>query len=109
MPLQPKIITKRHTDKSQQYWERQEYPKVLKRITSIFQWNDMPSAFKNQWVDYIENEFDRREDGHWFYNNGKPTYITGSHYVYLQWTKIDVGFPDYREANRWFFYLLGSM
>ena len=103
LPLQPKIITKRHTDKSQQYWERQEYPKVLKRITSIFQWNDMPSAFKNQWVDYIENEFDRREDGHWFYNNGKPTYITGSHYVYLQWTKIDVGFPDYREANRWFF------
>tara|TARA_B100000902_G_scaffold397169_1_gene460162 strand:+ start:155 stop:2398 length:2244 start_codon:yes stop_codon:yes gene_type:complete len=103
LPLQPKIITKRHTDKSQQYWERQEYPKVLKRITSIFQWNDMPSAFKNQWVDYIENEFDRREDGHWFYNNGKSTYITGSHYVYLQWTKIDVGFPDYREANRWFF------
>jgi len=103
LPLQPKIITKRHTDKSQQYWERQEYPKVLKRITSIFQWNDMPSAFKNQWVDYIENEFDSREDGHWFYNNGKPTYITGSHYVYLQWTKIDVGFPDYREANRWFF------
>tara|TARA_R100000541_G_scaffold2021_4_gene7462 strand:- start:27508 stop:29751 length:2244 start_codon:yes stop_codon:yes gene_type:complete len=103
LPLQPQVITKRHTDKSQQYWEREEYPKVLKRITSIFQWNDMPSVFKNQWVDYIEREFDSREDGHWFYNNGNPTYITGSHYVYLQWTKIDIGFPDYREANRWFF------
>ena len=103
LPLQPQIITKRHTDKSQQYWERQEYPKVLKRISSIFQWNDMPSIFKNQWIDYIEKEFDSREDGHWFYNNGKPTYITGSHYVYLQWTKIDIGYPDYREANRWFF------
>ena len=32
-----------------------------------------------------------------------PTYITGTHYMYLQWSKIDVGNPDYREANRLFF------
>ena len=37
-------------------------------------------------------------------NNGKPTYITGSHYMYLQWSKIDVGAPDFREANRLFLY-----
>ena len=36
-------------------------------------------------------------------NNGKPTYITGTHYMYLQWSKIDVGHPDFREANRLFF------
>jgi len=54
-------------------------------------------------VDYIEAEFDKRELGFWFYNNGKPTYMTGSHYVYLQWTSIDVGYPDFREANRIFF------
>jgi hypothetical protein len=36
-------------------------------------------------------------------NHGDPTYITGSHYMYLQWTSIDVGYPDYREANRVFF------
>jgi len=36
-------------------------------------------------------------------NNGKPTYITGTHYNYLQWTKIDVGYPNYREANRIFY------
>tara|TARA_R110002111_G_scaffold128500_1_gene193252 strand:- start:818 stop:2680 length:1863 start_codon:yes stop_codon:yes gene_type:complete len=36
-------------------------------------------------------------------NNGKPTYITGTHYMYLQWTKIDVGNPDFREANRVFY------
>ena len=57
--------------------------------------------------DYIESEFDKREDGYWFMNNGKPTYITGSHYMYLQWTNIDVGYPDYREANRIFFCLGG--
>ena len=32
-----------------------------------------------------------------------PTYITGTHYMYLQWSKIDVGHPDFREANRLFF------
>jgi len=36
-------------------------------------------------------------------NSGDPTYITGSHYMYLQWTSIDVGYPDYREANRIFY------
>ena len=57
--------------KKRQYWEREELPKDLSRITSIFQWNDRPSGFKNKWVDYIEAEFDRRELGYWFYNNGK--------------------------------------
>jgi len=63
----------------------------------------MPREFKEKWVDYIESEFDRREYGVWFMNSGDPTYITGSHYMYLQWTSIDVGYPDYREANRIFY------
>jgi hypothetical protein len=66
----------------------------------------MPSLFKNNWVDYIEKEFDKREQGFWFMNNGEPTYITGSHYMYLQWASIDIGYPDFREANRiyWIFW-----
>ena len=52
---------------------------------------------------YIEEEFDNRELGYWFMNNGRPTYITGAHYMYLQWSTIDVGYPDYREANRLFY------
>ena len=87
----------------QDYWVREELPKPLQKIQSIFQWNEMPSAFKDKWVDYIEEEFDRREFGYWFQNNGKPTYITGAHYMYLQWSSIDVGYPDFREANRIFF------
>lgn len=106
LPKAPEKHYKRHDKKEQQYWERQELPKELARIQSIFQWNDKPSAFKDKWVDYIEEEFDYREKGFWFANNGKPTYITGSHYMYLQWASIDVGYPDYREANRiyWLFW-----
>lgn len=103
LPLQPKKIYARSNAKSKQYWEPSEYPKELKKIKTIFQWNEYPNAFKESWVSYIETEFDRRENGFWFKNNGVPTYITGSHYMYLQWTKIDVGHPEYRESNRLFF------
>jgi hypothetical protein len=103
LPKQPKQIHSRSKSKTDQYWERIDIPKQLSKIQSIFQWNEMPSEFKNNWVDYIENEFDSREIGHWFMNNGLPTYITGAHYMYLQWTSIDVGYPDYREANRIFY------
>ena len=94
---------KRSERKEEQYWERQEYPKELARIKSRFDWDEYPSEFKEKWYDYIDEEFKRRSDGYWFFNNGKPTYITGSHYMYLQWSKIDVGAPDYRESNRLFF------
>jgi len=94
---------KRSEVKEEQYWEKQEYPKVLSRIKSRFDWEDYPSDFKEEWYDYIDDEFKKRDEGYWFYNNGNPTYITGTHYMYLQWSKIDVGAADYREANRLFF------
>ena len=103
LPAVPKEVYKRSEKISQQYWEREELPKELYRVQSIFHWNEMPAEFKDRWVDYIEQEFDRREEGMWFMNNGKPTYITGAHYMYLQWSSIDVGYADYREANRIFF------
>ena len=99
LPKQPKEIKRWDNNK----WNVEPLPKDLARIKSIFDWRDLPEDFKEQWIDYIEEEFKRREEGFWFYNNGKPTYITGSHYMYLQWSKIDVGKPDYREANRLFF------
>jgi len=84
-------------------WVRFEQPKDLERLKNIFDWRAYPEEQKEQWYDYIDEEFKRREDGFWFTNNGKPTYITGTHYMYLQWSKIDVGAPDFREANRLFF------
>ena len=84
-------------------FEFKPLPKELKRIKTIFDWEEYPLDFKEQWYDYIDQEFTRRENGFWFYNNDKPTYITGTQYMYLQWSKIDVGKPDFRESNRIFF------
>ena len=99
LPKTPKKVHKFSKDT----WEVTDYPKELQRIKTIFDWRDYPQDFKNKYIDYIENEFRKRENGFWFYNKGFATYITGTHYMYLQWSKIDVGKPDFREANRLFY------
>ena len=96
-------LPKGNLQKGNNKWTPKEYPKELASIKSIFEWNVKPNEFKVEWVEYIQDEFTNREDGYWFMNNGKPTYITGSHYMYLQWSKIDIGLPDFRESNRIFF------
>ena len=84
-------------------WSYSGYPKELKKIKSVFDWEEYPLDFKEKWYDYIDKEFTRREEGFWFVNKNVPTYITGTHYMYLQWSKIDVGQPDFRESNRLFY------
>lgn len=103
LPKSPIKVYKRESKKSEQYWHQFNYPKSLSKIPTIFSWNEQSKEFKENWIPYIEDEFVRREQGFWFKNNGVNTYITGTHYMYLQWTKIDVGAPDYRESNRIFF------
>jgi hypothetical protein len=94
---------KRSNKKLEQYWEVFKPRPELKKIKTIFDWKAYPEAFKLKLHDYIDEEFKRREEGFWFYNKGIPTYITGTHYMYLQWSKIDVGQAEFREANRLFF------
>ena len=94
---------KRSDKKEEQYWEKEEYSKELSKIKSRFDWEKYPLDFREKWWDYIDDEFKKRDEGFWFYNKGVPNYITGTHYMYLQWSKIDIGAPDYRESNRLFF------
>jgi hypothetical protein len=93
----------RSSKKEDQYWEKIPYPKELEKIKNVFDWNKYPDHFKEKWYDYVDTEFKRRDEGIFFNNNGIATYMTGTHYMYLQWSKIDVGAPDFRESNRLFF------
>jgi hypothetical protein len=88
---------------SDSHWGEFNYPKELVKIKNVFDWDKYPDSFKEKWYDYIDKEFERREKGFWFNNKGVSTYITGSHYMYLRWTKIDVGQPNFRESNRLFY------
>ena len=98
LPKEPAKI-----DKSNDKWTVEEYPKELKQIQSVFDWRNYPDDFKEKWEPYIDEQFKRRDEGHWFNNKGMAAYITGTHFMYLQHSKIDVGKPDFREANRLFF------
>jgi len=99
LPETPKVVY----ENKDKMWKRLPYPKDLEKIKSVFDWNKYPATFKEKHYDYIDEEFNRRENGFWFINKDKPTYLTGSHYMYLQWSKIDVGAADFRESNRLFF------
>ena len=86
--------------KEQQHWRRLEPPKELIKIKSMDEWLEMPNEFRRRYEPYIVQEFERRRKGIWFFNFGEPTYITGEHYMFLQWSKIDIGYPDYYEFQR---------
>ena len=103
LPEQPENVFSISKKTEEQKWVKAEYPKTLSKIKSVFDWQRYPNSFKEEWYDYIDEEFKRREQGYWFYNKGLATYITGSHYMFLQWSKIDVGAADYRESNRLFY------
>ena len=83
-----------------QLWQRFPMPTELSRIKSMDEWGEMPREFRQKFSPYIEEEFRRRREGFWFFNAGRPTYITGRHYMLLQWTKIDIGYPSYLDFQR---------
>lgn len=83
-----------------QMWKRLPMPEELSRIRSMDEWAEAPKEFRERFHPYIEEEFRRRREGFWFYNQGVPTYITGRHYMLLQWTKIDIGYPSYLSFQR---------
>ena len=100
LPKQPDLKDIAGHDDKVQVWRRSEMPEELSRIKSMDQWAEMPKEFRARFRPYIEQEFKRRREGYWFMNNGEPTYITGRHYMALQWTKFDVGYPNYLSFQR---------
>jgi hypothetical protein len=55
---------------------------------------------------FREQELTRISKGHWIYIKGAPVYLTGWHYLYLNWWQIDVGYPEFRSPDLDFFYLV---
>ena len=80
--------------KEDQYWRRLDVP------------NGLSQENAEAYTEYIIEEFRRRREGIWFMNNGKPEYLTGSHYFALQWVKMEDsgGYMDFRTAQRDMFY-----
>jgi hypothetical protein len=104
LPKTPDTIHGEDLDTSDQYFRIANKPESLKKLRTIYDFQSTPENIKEKYYPYIDSEFTNRDAGYWFMCNGAPNYITGSHYIYLTWTKIDVGSPDFRQANRIFYY-----
>jgi hypothetical protein len=103
LPSQPPKEDILHHDKEKkdQRWQRQTPPEPIRNIRSMDEWSEQPKETQKKYIKYIEREFKRRNEGLWFYNNGEATYMTGDHYMLLQWSKIDGSFyGDYLAFQR---------
>tara|TARA_R100001510_G_scaffold13780_1_gene10933 strand:+ start:613 stop:2730 length:2118 start_codon:yes stop_codon:yes gene_type:complete len=102
LPKAPKVKHILYHDHpiEEQYWRKADLPQELSRIRSMDEWAEMPREFREKFRPYIEEEFRRRREGVWFYNRGDATYITGRHYMMLQWSVLDIGAPYYLEFQR---------
>ncbi len=104
LPQAPEKIDGSDLSKEDQVFRMTLKPASLKKIKTMQDFQNQDESLKEQYYDYILDQYGRRENGYWFMCNGIPTYLTGTQYMYLNWTKIDVGAPDFRQANRIFFY-----
>jgi hypothetical protein len=94
-PPKTKMLNSKKKKKDQK-WERIALPEG-------FSFDIDESAYTEEEIQFIEDDFERRMNGVWVLIKGVPTWITGTHYFYIQWCKIDVGYPSYRDRDRRFF------
>lgn len=84
---------------------RQETVTGYKIIDGFWQRLEDESADYEDEIDYIKKVWWHRIYGQWFFNDGKPTYITGRHFMFMNFfTMVDVreneGKPEYRDRHR---------
>ena len=105
-------VYKRSEIKSEQYWKRIMLPNWYQ--DTMKKWDEFDKKKKDddtefydeKLEDFKRQEWDRRLNGFWYMNNGVPTYLTGLHYLYLQWWSIDIGYPKFRIPDLEKFYFM---
>lgn len=112
--LEKRDIIKRSNKKSEQYWQRMGLPDwwKKKRADEIRRQEIDPDYIDPDCQSFRDTAWDRRINGCWFMNNGKPVYITGLHYFMLDWINGQVGseingdYPNFWDYHRKLFYFI---
>ena len=105
-------IYERDKNISEQYWKRIPMPSWYG--DTMKKWDEFDKKKKDDELEFYDErleefkrqEWDRRLNGFWYMNNGVPTYLTGLHYLYLQWWSIDIGYPKFRMPDLEKFYFM---
>jgi hypothetical protein len=105
-------VHKRSEIELEQYWKRillpDWYQDTMKKWDEFDKKkkDDEAEFYDERLEEYKKQEWDRRLNGFWYMNNGTPTYLTGLHYLYLQWWPIDIGYPKFRMPDLEKFYFM---
>jgi len=105
-------IYERDKNINEQYWKR--IPMPIWYAETMKKWDEFDKKKKDDELEFYDErleefkrqEWDRRLNGFWYMNNGVPTYLTGLHYLYLQWWSIDIGYPKFRIPDLEKFYFM---
>lgn len=105
--LEPVGILKSSVRQEDQVWRRIDLPLDWdrRRKAELLKQETDPDFYDKDLEIIREQHWRYRLCGLWLLINGKPTYITGSYYMYLNWCKIDIGYPYYRDTDRRFYYV----
>jgi hypothetical protein len=100
--LEDKILKNLQDRKKDNYQETITGYKVLDMF-----WEELetyPERYEDE-IEFIKNVWYWRRNGYWFFNDGKPTYITGRHFMFLNYFYMpdvsdNAGYPEYRDRHR---------
>ena len=71
---------------SNQKWHREKLPEGLNSKTFKYA----------KYETFIVDQYSKRDQGMWLYLKGKPVYLTGTYWFFIQWVKIEEGYPMLR-------------
>lgn len=85
-----------------QKWQRQPLPDWYdKKLRTEFITRESNPDFRDDDLQQVRKlHWQRRLNGVWVMINGKPVYLTGKHWFYMNWWPLDTGYPAFRENDR---------
>lgn len=76
--------------------------KILEETLKIL--NEKKKDYQDE-IKWVFDQIYHVHSGYWCFINGKPTFISGWHYMYITFWNLDIGLPDYRDRDRrWFLF-----
>lgn len=108
LPEPPKVelIGNFGLPKEQQFFQRERVPRKIWELTKQVNTDKMTreEAFAYARKDaelasFIQSQWHKRENGDWVYIYGKPHYISGTYWFFLNYYMMDIGHPTFRETQ----------
>ncbi len=86
-------------------WDRDIKDQRWEVPSWILSQRDFESLDDDDQVDYLTQILNCRINGYWFYNHGNIEYLTGDHFFYLAFWRIDGIVPYWKDSDSTFFYI----